>query len=53
MNIVPMVAKINVEILDIGGALVGIATNTAKRTNIQSVLNIIGLLFLGIPFPSL
>ena len=52
MKTVPIIAKINVDILDIGGALFGIAINTAKRTKHQSVLNIIGLLFLGIPFPS-
>ena len=52
MNVVPMAAKTNVAIFEIGGALSGIAIRTAKSTNAHIVAKMIGLLFLGMPFPS-
>ena len=52
MNIVPITAKTKVEILEITGALSGIAIRTAKRTKNHNVLKIMGLLLFGIPLPS-
>ncbi len=53
MTMVPITASTKTVILDTGGALSGIAISTANRTNTQSVPNMTGLLFFGIPLPSL
>jgi len=51
MNIVPIIARINVAPFEMGTSS-GMATRTANKTNAHIVARMVGLLLFGIPLPS-